>query len=353
VKDKLQRTRVPNIFRKDNGKFVWRGNIEGKAWKRTLQAASLKAAVIEAEQLVRSLRRGGGRVGRSRAAVSFAEEVEEWLNVVRATPGSRPSTIQTKIWASQFFQHAFGRKQLVEINREELEGWWAELARMKRENGKKLSGRSLNLTLSCISAVFERRVGRGIEVNPCVYLHAVPLEEKKPQMPNRQMFEMVLKEMRNSTVYSPAAVDMVEFLAYSGARIGEARLLRWSDIKADRIIIHGVKRTGWRTIPIFPRLKVVIDRMRAAWPKEPSGSARVFPIDSPRSAFRGACDRLGFERIRIHDLRHLFATRAMEKGIPVGTIAKWLGHKDGGALLMRTYAHVRDDVSFEQAKLLD
>jgi integrase len=42
-----------------------------------------------------------------------------------------------------------------------------------------------------------------------------------------------------------------------------------------------------------------------------------------------------------HDLRHLFATRRIESGVDIPTVSRWLGHKDGGALAMKTYGHLR------------
>jgi hypothetical protein len=46
----------------------------------------------------------------------------------------------------------------------------------------------------------------------------------------------------------------------------------------------------------------------------------------------------------------MFITKAIELGINVQTIASWQGHKDGGKLILQTYAHVRQDHSDEMAK---
>lgn len=51
-----------------------------------------------------------------------------------------------------------------------------------------------------------------------------------------------------------------------------------------------------------------------------------------------------------HDLRHLFATHCMESGVDVKTVASWLGHKDGGRLLLERYTHLRSEHSQEMAK---
>lgn len=51
-----------------------------------------------------------------------------------------------------------------------------------------------------------------------------------------------------------------------------------------------------------------------------------------------------------HDLRHLFATRCIESGVDIPTVARWLGHKDGGALAMKVDGHLRNQHSQEMAK---
>jgi integrase len=50
------------------------------------------------------------------------------------------------------------------------------------------------------------------------------------------------------------------------------------------------------------------------------------------------------------DLRHLFATRCIESGVDIPTVSRWLGHQDGGALCMKTYGHLRDEHSTNEAR---
>jgi integrase len=59
---------------------------------------------------------------------------------------------------------------------------------------------------------------------------------------------------------------------------------------------------------------------------------------------------LGIKRITHHDLRHLFATRCIESGVDIPTVSRWLGHKDGGALAMKTYGHLRNEHSQAMAQ---
>jgi integrase len=78
----------------------------------------------------------------------------------------------------------------------------------------------------------------------------------------------------------------------------------------------------------------------------------VLAIDKCPKALFSACTSLGLSHITHHDLRHWFARSAISKGIDVPTVARWLGHKDGGALLIRTYSHLlQEDSQAMAAKL--
>jgi hypothetical protein len=59
---------------------------------------------------------------------------------------------------------------------------------------------------------------------------------------------------------------------------------------------------------------------------------------------------MGVARITHHDLRHLFAARCIESGVDIPTVSRWLGHKDGGALAMKVYGHLRDSHSTAMAQ---
>lgn len=139
--------------------------------------------------------------------------------------------------------------------------------------------------------------------------------------------------------------DLIEFLAYSGCRIAEARNVRWADVKADGIWIHGgetgTKSHESRFLPFNPKLKALVDDLRAN-PRYFKGNREgcVLAITECQKAINRACIELDAKRFTHHDLRHLFATRCIESGVDVPTVARWLGHKDGGALLMRTYSHL-------------
>ena len=79
---------------------------------------------------------------------------------------------------------------------------------------------------------------------------------------------------------------------------------------------------------------------------------KVMPVHCLNNRLRAACKVLGGLRFSNHDLRDYFATTALEHGVPIHTIAGWLGHADGGALLLKRYSHLREEHSAEQARKL-
>ncbi len=98
----------------------------------------------------------------------------------------------------------------------------------------------------------------------------------------------------------------------------------------------GTKNWTIRRVPLIPDARALFERMRSHRPGELS-DARVFRVSECQKALDRACKKVGAERITHHDLRHLFATRCIESGVDTPTVSRWLGHKDGGALAMKTY----------------
>ena len=73
-------------------------------------------------------------------------------------------------------------------------------------------------------------------------------------------------------------------------------------------------------------------------------------MNEAQKSIDGAVRKLGLDRITHHDLRHLFATACIEAGVDIPTVSRWLGHKDGGTLAMKTYGHLRREHSIAQAQ---
>jgi len=164
--------------------------------------------------------------------------------------------------------------------------------------------------------------------------------------PSQMQFQALLAEC-DRRPRSQAGL-IIRLLALTGLRIGEARRLTWSNVFEDRIVVPAgiCKSRAARSIPILPETAEVLERLRAL----AHGDGRLLPTPHVRRALETACRRVGLPALSYHCFRHLFATRCIEAGVDVPTVARWLGHQDGGALLSKMYFHLLDDHSRTMAR---
>jgi integrase len=169
-----------------------------------------------------------------------------------------------------------------------------------------------------------------------------PLKLTRPPPPTQQEFARLIEEAEQLARSHAALV--VEFLACTGLRIGSARALRWPDVHADRIEYIG-KGGRLCSVPIINGLRSSLERLREL----DDGNGFVLPRASIRRGLAKACERAGLRTLNHHDFRHMFITRCVESGVDLPTIARWIGHNDGGALLSKRYFHLLDGHSQEMA----
>jgi len=85
-------------------------------------------------------------------------------------------------------------------------------------------------------------------------------------------------------------------------------------------------------------------------------SARRGEVDKPAATLRPNFEMVrqivGMPEVGFHDFRHFFASQCVMGGIDYMTIAKWLGHQDGGILVAKVYGHLNDAHQRSAAKKL-
>lgn len=185
------------------------------------------------------------------------------------------------------------------------------------------------------------------------------VKAKELVLPSSEQFRQLVESVRTGGGYpnrfSQACANLILFLAFGGFRKNEAENISWADIDLEKgfITVRGDSETGTknnevRRVPILPDMRVLLEKLQAERPDRKPVD-RVMEVGECEKSLTRACKEIGNKRITHHDLRHLFATRSIESGVPIQTVAHWLGHKDGGVLAMKTYGHLRDDFSKEAA----
>ena len=140
------------------------------------------------------------------------------------------------------------------------------------------------------------------------------------------------------------------FILLSGCRIDSARHIQWRDVDFVKGEVYfSTAKYGAYTIPLFPELREFLEKLKVAQGDQATPEARVLATNSLQSVLTSACKELKLPHLSAHDLRHLFATKAIESGKDFAVVGAWLGHKDGGRTVMAIYGHLRKAHSFTEA----
>lgn len=250
------------------------------------------------------------------------EAMKRWL-VVQGL-GKRPATRKHQGECALIIERNFGDldRPVSEITAQECEAFAARIAHY--------SASRYNGTLHALRKVLPQ----------ASHIPAKKVRTEERSTLTQEEFDRLLAEL-DMAIRGNAGL-VVRLLALTGLRINEASNLRWADVKADHILVPGrfTKNGKSRSIPMLDGVDKVLAALR-----EVSTHERVLPHKRCTNALRLACRRCGLPRIGHHAFRHLFATRCIMSGVDVPTVAKWLGHSDNGALLLRTYCHLLDSHS--------
>lgn len=134
--------------------------------------------------------------------------------------------------------------------------------------------------------------------------------------------------------------DVIRLLLLTGCRLGELVRLRWSEVDGDVLRLTDSK-TGPRTVWLSAAARTIVERQPrtgSSWVFPAPCGARHRPLDL--SAWKSVRRAAGLAGVRLHDLRHTFASHAVLQGVPLPVVARLLGHAQERMTLR--YAHVSD-----------
>ena len=188
--------------------------------------------------------------------------------------------------------------------------------------------------------------------NPCPQVARYKVRRRERFLTQAEFSRLgrVLSEAEARGEVSDRTAAAIRLLMLTGCRCGEILRLRWDEVDLERRELRlRDSKTGPRTVPLSPPAA----RVLAERPREP-GTPWVLPgtiagqhlktIEGPWNKVRV---RAGLDDVRLHDLRHSFASRALALGESLPVIGKLLGHSE--IQTTARYSHLAEDSVMESA----
>ena len=248
----------------------------------------------------------------------------------------KPRTLESNAYmVRKCILPAFGHMTVDAIAVEHVKDWFASMADRPGAANRAMP------VLSMMMRMAELWGYRPHNSNPCK-------NARRYRMQPRERFLAAEEMARLNTVltrdefYCPQAVAVIRLLMLTGCRVGEVVSLEWDWIRSTRIHLPDSK-SGPRTVWLSSAARAVID----AIPRYSPDCPFLFParpptrhIDNIEYQWTRIRNEAGLPRLRLHDLRHSWASVAAMNGVDMVTVAKLLGH----ALVETTerYTHLSD-----------
>ena len=321
--------------------LVKRGGKQIRRSLKTNDKALAKRRLSELKEKASKL-----RTGKEHASITFEKYSERWIKAKEASLKSK--TIRRMKDCLKGIKPYLGTIAIRNITYQDCERWL--IAR-----GKELKASAYRQERQLMIGVLKAAERDGMILdNPAKLLPNRKLPRIEIQIPTHEQFRSLIKQMHLADSRGIHGAYLVELLACSGMRLNEAVNLLWDDINFDRGCFnvtggeYGTKNHEIRTVPLFPAMRELLERIRSG--RAEIDSDHVTLIKGARTLMASAAKKAGIPRFTHHSMRHYFCSNAIEAGIDFKVIAGWLGHKDGGILVAKTYGHLRDAHSFEMAK---
>jgi len=333
-----------------SGQIYARFRASGKLIQRSLKTDRVTVAELRLGDFMKQERKKAeGLKAEARGKMKFGDALQIFLNRLEDNYTLKPRTKEFyKERVNALLKSWPGLKGLdvAKINKADCLNWAGNYR-------KTSSASSFNNTVSVLRQVMKIACDAGARYeNPATVIQRSAIRPKSLKLPELGKFVDLVAAIENGKVNSCyLAADLVRFLAYGGFRKTEAANITWADcdFKRGEILLRITKNGDPRRVPMIAEMRALLERLRAER-KDEAPEMAVMQIRECQQSLNKACKTVGTTRITHHDLRHLFATRCIESGVDIPTVSRWLGHRDGGALAMKVYGHLRDQHSVAMAQ---
>ena len=309
-----------------------------------------------------------------RADMPFGEWMEFWYENY-SKPMLRPSSQRSyEDFIRLYIRPKLGSVPLNKLTMNDLQRFFNWMRKDGRTLHRETRGGGLsdNMVRNCHSLcrrALEKAVAERLIVkNPIEECKAPPIRRKEMHLLSREELQKLLIQAQAEGYYEVFLLELT-----TGLRVGELMALQWDDlnlntgelrierqvyqIKGELLIQPPKNKASIRTVILPPAVVTELKKYKqtvfSRW-MFPSPKKEDAPIAPSVVSHRltKILKHAGCKKVRFHDLRHVFATNALEHGMDVKTLSTVIGHVSS-ATRLNVYAHVTDDMQRQAAAKID
>ena len=316
----------------------------------------------------------GLELERPRGEVTFGIWMDRWYQTY-CKPAVKPKTQAD--YENRIYQHIIpelGHIPLSQLTQSDLQQFYHHLkqgGRLRRveQYSPGLSDRMVKSCHVTCRMALDKAVADGLILkNPAANCKVPATHPREMSVLTGEEIQRLLIQAKEDGCYELLLLELS-----TGLRRGEILALQWDDldfqtgalrverqvqrIKGELVVSQPKTRTSSRSVILARPILNVLERYRKS-----CTSRWMFPsqrkVDSPldpagvRKKVAAVLKRAGCKHLRFHDLRHTFATNALEHGMDIKTLSAIIGHVSS-ATTLNVYTHVTDEMRQKAADRID
>lgn len=282
---------------------------------------------------------------------SFFEQVKD---------AKRPRTLETERGHLNKWVEHLCDTRLDRINKAKINAFIA------KRQGEGAGARTVNLAVGALRNVLNRAIDdEWLQRMPTEGIRPLKWTPKKKELVSladiNKLCEAAIKASKNGAQFS----DYIKLMAFCGSRMSETLRLKWADVDwtQNQLTIGSdglAKNHKPRVVDFNPALE---SHLKDVFARRAPDSEFLFPSpqrgnkDVRAKTFREtlllARKEAGLPFFGFHHCRHFFISYAVMSGTSWMTIARFVGHQDGGILIGKTYGHLTNEFARQQAQRIN
>ena len=354
------------------GRYVIGYDDKGYPQTKNVLAKTKRECAEKLEALKKEL--GGIKSDKVKPDMRFGDWMVYWFEN-HAKPKVRPST-QKNYWdrIRLHINPELGHIPLNKLTQNDLQQFYGRLKKNGRKAhtdkyGNGLSDRMVRMChATCRSALEKAKLDGLIRTNPAIGCKLPPKKAREMQVLDRDELQRFLIQAQVEGYYELFLLELA-----TGLRRGEIVALQWDDLDFETGVLNVSKqvnvvggelqfstpktKSSIRKIVLPPALldvlreykKTVVSRWM--FPSPLKYDMPIAPGVAERQLSR-ILELAGCKHVRFHDLRHTFATLALQGGMDIKTLSAMLGHVSA-ATTLDIYTHITDDMQRQAAANID